>query len=156
MSDLHESWDEAPEASDLTLKQLTTKCQEYADLRDKKEELEARLKEVEGQLTGLEGKILEYLKEYGMPNFKGAFGTISIRTTKTVNQPATAEDKHALFDYLREQDLFENMVSVNSRTLSSWANKEIEAKEKEGIYNWTPPGLKPAAEFQKITLKRKA
>lgn len=154
MSDLHESWDETPKASDLTLKELTTKCQEYADLREKKKELEERVSEVEKQLTGLEGKILEYLKEYGLPNFKGAFGTISIRNTKTVVQPATAEDKRAFFDYLREQGIFEDMVAVNSRTLSSWANKEIEAKEKEGVYNWTPPGLKPAVEFQKITLTK--
>lgn len=149
-----QAWEEAPKASELTLKELTETCQKYADLRLMIDELEAQSKKINEEMKAVEGKILEYLKEYGMPNFKGAFGTISIRNTKTISQPETMEEKLKFFDYLKEQNLFESMVSVNSRTLSSWATKEIESREKEGVYGWVPPGLKPAQEFQKITLKR--
>lgn len=154
MQEQETSWEEAPQASELTLKELTSICQKYADMRAQVDNLEAQAKKINDELKETEGKILEYLKEYGMPNFKGAFGTISIRNTKSISQPETMEEKLKFFDYLKEQELFESMVSVNSRTLSSWATKEIEAKEKEGIYGWVPPGLKPATEFQKITLKR--
>ena len=148
------SWEEAPETNELTLKQLTEICQAYADKRAERDELESKVKELSKEAEEIEAKILAYLTEYGMPNFKGAFGTVSVRNTKTISQPETMEEKLKLFDYLREQNLFDSMVSVNSRTLSSWASKEIEAKEKDGVYGWVPPGLKPAQNFQKITLSR--
>lgn len=148
------AWEEAPKADELTLKELTSLCQAYADKREERDDLEAKAKAIGKEADEMEAKILAHLTEYGMPNFKGAFGTVSIRNTKTVYQPETMEEKLKFFDYLREQGVYDSMVSVNSRTLSSWATKEIEAKEKDGVYGWVPPGLKPAQNFQKVTLSR--
>ena len=95
------------------------------------------------------------MKENTLPNFKGEFGTVSIKNTKSITQPDGMEAKLQLFSYLREQGIFEEMVSVNSRTLSSWANKEIEAKEKEGIFGWVAPGLKPPETFASLAVRKK-
>jgi len=148
------SWEEAPEASELTLKELTSICQAYADKRAERDELDAKAKAIGKEADEMEAKILAHLTEYGMPNFKGAFGTVSIRNTKTVTQPESLEEKLKFFEYLKEQGIYDSMVSVNSRTLSSWATKEIEAKEKDGVFGWAPPGLKLPQTFQKVTLAR--
>jgi hypothetical protein len=149
------SWgNDTPDMDQLTMKKFQELCEHLIKLRDKKDEIEEVLKNGNIEIKACENKILEYMKEFGLPSFKGAFGTISIKNNKSVSQPQTPEDKEAFFDYLREQGIFEDMVSVNSRTLSSWANKEIEAKEKEGVFGWTPPGLRAPTEFQSLSVRK--
>lgn len=140
---------------ELTITKFTAFCESLLELKAKKDELEEKVSEVNTEIKLKETQILEYMKEAGMPNFRGKFGLVSIKTTKSISQPKTPEAKAEFFAYLQAQGLFEDMVSVNSRTLSSWASKEIEAKEKEGIFNWTPPGLTPANEYQSLSWRAK-
>jgi len=150
-----EVWsEEVPAASDLTIKELNAACEKYALLRERKKQAEDIVDGIQAEVKELEVKILAYLKEYAMPNFKGSFGTISIKTSKSISQPEDMQAKLEFFEYLKAQGVFESMVAVNSKTLSSWASKEIEAKEKEGVFGWTPPGLKPASEFQSLSLRK--
>jgi hypothetical protein len=149
-----ENWDQAPEAGELTLKQLNDLCLKLVEKRNEKKALENQVAEADGEVKSIEAKILEYMKEYGMPSFKGSFGTISVRNNKQVLQPENLAEKQKLFDYLKELDVFFEMVNVNSRTLCSWATKEIEAKEKDGIFGWVPPGLKAPNEYQSLSLRK--
>ena len=149
-----ENWEKPSEMDAVTVKEFSQICESLVKLRDKKDEIEEQLKLANIDIKKCEAKILEYMKEYGIPQWKGPFGTLSIKTNRSISQPATPEDREAFFDYLRAQGIFEEMISVNSRTLSSWAAKEIEAKEREGIFNWVPPGLKPATEHQSIALRK--
>jgi hypothetical protein len=149
------SWgNESPDMDQLTMKKFQELCEHLIKLREKKDEVEEFLKNGNIEIKNCESQILKYMEEFGMPQVKGEFGTISIKKNKSVSQPQTPEDKEAFFDYLREQGIFEDMVSVNSRTLSSWASKEIEAKEKEGVFGWTPPGLNPPTEFKSLSVRK--
>lgn len=141
--------------ADITLKGLTELCEKLIMARESKDVINEELKKVQEQIDELEMKILTIMKENTLPNFKGAFGTISIKNTKSISQPESLEEKLKLFNYLREQNIFEEMVNVNSRTLSSWANKEIESREKQGVFGWVPPGLKPPTEYQSLSVRRK-
>ena len=141
--------------SEVTITGLRTMCESLVKARESKDAINAELKSVQEAIDELEGKILTVMKENALPNFKGEFGTVSIKNNKSITQPGDMEAKRQLFDYLRSQGIFEEMVSVNSRTLSSWANKEIEAKEKEGVFGWVPPGLKPPETFSSLALRKK-
>lgn len=142
-------------ASETTIAGLKTLCESLIKARDSKDELNKELKLVQEAIDELEIRILNVMKENALPNFKGEFGTVSIKNTKSITQPDGMEAKLQLFGYLREQGIFEEMVSVNSRTLSSWANKEIEAKEKEGVFGWVPPGLKPPETYSSLSVRKK-
>lgn len=152
MSDI-EAWEEP--VKEVTLSELNKICEEYAEARACKKAAEAEVDKIGENVKALENRILTILKENNMPNYKCGVGTISVKNSKSVSQPASLAEKLALFDYLRSQGIFEEMVNVNSRTLSSWANKEIEAKEKEGVFGWAPPGLKPPETFQSISFSAK-
>ena len=141
--------------SDTTIAGLQTLCNSLLLARESKDAVAQELKNVQEAIDELEIRILNVMKENAMPSFKGEFGTISIKNTKSITQPASMEEKLKLFGYLREQGIFEEMVNVNSRTLSSWANKEIEAKEKEGVFGWVPPGLKPPETFASLAVRKK-
>lgn len=147
------AWDQP--SSEITLGDLSLLCAKIVSIREEKERLQEELKEVQGRLDQVEHQVLNIMKDNAIPNFKGEFGTISVKNTKTITQPETLTDKLKLFEYLKKEGIFEEMVNVNSRTLSSWAAKEIEAKEKEGRFGWTPPGLKPARDFQTLSVRKK-
>lgn len=149
-----DAWEKQAPA-DVTLKGLTELCEKLIMARESKDVINEELKKIAEQIDELEMKILNIMKENALPNFKGAFGTISIKNNKTVAQPEDMAAKIQLFDYLKSQGIFEEMVAVNSRTLSSWANKEIEAREKQGVFGWVPPGLKAPNEYQSLSVRKK-
>lgn len=142
-------------ASETTISGLKLLCEDLIKARDKKDAIAVELKVAQEAIDELEFKILTVMKENTLPNFKGEFGTVSIKNNKTVAQPEDMSAKIQLFDYLKSQGIFEEMVSVNSRTLSSWANKEIEAREKQGVFGWVPPGLKAPNEYQSLSVRKK-
>jgi len=149
------SWDEAEEISGVTLQKLTSLCEELVGMRGCKENKELELKKINEEIKEREAKIIEYLKEYGLPSFKSGAGSFTITKRRNVSQPATPEAKEAFFNYLRSKGIFEDMVSVNSRTLTSWAIKEIENMEEQGNLGWVPPGLSQPTEFETLSIRRK-
>jgi len=140
--------------SDVTLSALNDLIEKLRKMRDEKDQLASQVTQMEEGIKAVEMKLIDYLKDAGMTSFKGASGQVIINKRKNISQPSTPEDKQALFDYLKSQGIFEQMVSVNARTLSSWAVKEIEAKKDEGVYGWTPPGLKEPTEYDYISLRK--
>lgn len=149
-----EGWSEQ-DASEVTLKGLTDMCNLLVEKRKVKDEISEKLKLVGEEISELEAKILNVMKENALPNYKGPFGTVSVKTNRTVAQPESLEKKLEFFEYLRSLGVFEEMVSVNSRTLSSWATKEIEEREKNGEFGWVPPGLNAPNEYQSLSLRKK-
>jgi len=143
------------EASPITVAGLKQLCEDLISARDKKSQLEDQVTIAEGAVREIKTRILSIMKENAMPNFKGEFGTISIRNTKSISQPEDFAHKLKFFEYLKSQGIFEEMVSVNSRTLSSWANKEIETREKAGVFGWVPPGLKPPETYSDLSVRKK-
>lgn len=146
---------ETKPASETTLKGLNELCKTLLQLRDNKEACAEALKVANEAVDEIETKILNVLVENNMPNFKSEHGTFSVKTSKTFAQPESLERKLELFEYLKTQGIFENMVAVNARTLSSWAAKEVESKEKQGVFGWVPPGLSNPNEYKSLSVRKK-
>jgi hypothetical protein len=145
---------ETEEPSEVTLKELTGLCSELKEKRAEKKAIEDQAKEVGSRIAKIEAKILAHLEEYGMKNFSGDFGQV-VRTKRySVKQPKTPEAKEQFFDYLRSQGVFEELISVNSRTLQSWVRQEIEAKKEEGVQDFVPPGLDQPEITETISLRK--
>lgn len=140
---------------ETTIQGLKALCEQLIKAREEKEEAAKAAKAVQEKVDELEMKILNIMKENALPNFKGEFGTISIRNVKSVSQPESLEEKLKLFEYLKSKNIFEEMVSVNSRTLNSWANQEIEEREKAGVFGWVPPGLKAPETYSALSVRKK-
>ncbi len=148
-----DEWTTEP-SSDL-VSSMTAMCEDLSSLRTKIKELEDEAKKLSEKKKEIERKLLNHMKETGLNQLKGSFGTVSIVHKKSISQPGSFEDKLQFFEYLKEQGIFEQMVSVNSRTLQSWVGKEIEAKEKEGVLGWLPPGIKEPVEYQEVRLTKR-
>ena len=146
--------DEA-EATGDTLKALTQLCEKVQELRAAKDGLEEQVSNLNKDIKSAEEKIIQYFKEYGLPSLKLENATFSIQKRRSFSQPATPEAKEAFYNYLKSKDLFESMISVNSRTLTSWASREVEEMEKSGKQGWVPPGLTAPSEFETISIRKR-
>jgi len=140
--------------NDVTLKELTFLCKMMKGYRESKKEAEDKVKEITKRLRDVEHKVLNYLEEYGMKNFSSEYGTVIRSKRYSVRQPQTPENREAFFGYLKEQGVFDELISVNSRTLTSWVRQEIEAKKDEGDCDFVPPGLDKPEITEQISLRK--
>lgn len=146
------SWYEEEEKP-VTVKELNTLCVKYNELKKEAAEIGKKKAEVEKEASKIQHQIIEHLEENKMKNHSGEFGTISVTNRYSVKQPQ-GDEKDAFFKYLRDTDQFD-IVSVNSRTLTSFVKQEIEAKKSEGVYNWVPPGISEPETVKTLSLRKK-
>lgn len=99
-----------------------------SDLRDKKGNLTAQLKEVSQQLEVAEQEMLDYLIEEGMDRVdvagKGTFFISNKRFFKIA-------DREAFLDFLHEQG-DTDLLTVQHQTLNAYAKEILAKKEAEG------------------------
>jgi len=110
-------------------------CKEAVDA------LERQLKVSKEALSTVSDKILKTLELMELENVRG-HGLLFYKETKSsVSTPKTPEDKELLFDFLREQEIFTEMVSVNSATLNKLYKDFSEKAANEGILDYKLPGV---------------
>lgn len=75
---------------------LGTLIDQMWGLRDKKRELEASIKDLDGQIANIESSLMEQMAEQGVDKMSGALATVSIST----NTVAQVEDWDAFLAYV--------------------------------------------------------
>lgn len=126
------SWFEEKTPTQTTVKEVDTLCELYFVAREQIEEKKAALKEDEENLKKVEAKIIEFLNEYGKSSWKTDRGTLTRVERWSVTTPKSPEDKQAFFEYLKERGVYDDMISVNSRTLQAFYREEQEQAVRSG------------------------
>ena len=117
---------------------------QYRELEDEKDTKEALVKDVNVRIQEVKGKILSFLESSGLQSAKTAYGSPYVREIKSAKLPETQEQKDALYQWLVERDGQVNadaLYTINSRTLQSIINKEIEARKEAGNPDHSIPGI---------------
>lgn len=130
--------------SDITIAGFEALIGDSYALDRKIDELEATLlAPLRKELQELDAKILAQLEASELSSFKTKFGTV-VRTRRySVRVPATAEDKAALFDWLKTKGdaVYWRYTTVNSQALNSLYKAEMEIAKEEGNTDFKIPGL---------------
>lgn len=109
------------------------------ELRNKKRDLEASVKSLEGQIEDVQSQLLEDMEAAGVEKLSGKLGTVSISTSVVAN----VEDWDALYPYIAKNKLWHLL----QRRVSDPAYRELlEAGKKV-------PGVQP---FNKKRLNLRA
>ncbi len=121
-------------------------------IRDKKLEaktVDTQLTALNKEVATLEAKAAGLLKELGRDNYRSPHGMISLVKTWSVQNPKTDKDKLALFDWLKEQGIYEKYATVNNRSLNSLYMSEWKEAQKEGNgLSFTMPGIEAPKLFE--------
>lgn len=94
-----------------------TTVDKLVGLRNKKRDLEASVKSLEGQIEELQSQLLEEMESAGVDKFSGKLGTVSIST----NVVANVEDWDALYPYIAKNKLWQLL----QRRVSDPAYREL-------------------------------
>lgn len=128
-----------PTATKPTTLLKGTTVDKLVGLRNKKRDLEASVKSLEGQIEELQSQLLEEMDSAGVDKFSGKLGTVSIST----NVVANVEDWDALYPYIAKNKLWHLL----QRRVSDPAYRELLDAGKK------VPGVQP---FSKKRLNLRA
>ena len=141
--------------SEITMKELEEVCKKAYDKRTEIESLEDIISKLNAELEEYKNIIVEHLNLYEKSSYDSAMGRITIKNVVSVSSPKDPESKEQFFNYLKERGEFDDMISVNSKTLNSWYKQEQELALKEGRIDFSIPGLPEPYTKQTITFARK-
>lgn len=143
-----EEWVE--QQDEKTLSEFKRLCNSVTEKQKEIDELEKEIKAIKLEIESDSEKLLNHMTESGLKRLDGEHGHVEVDEIISIRQPASNEEKMKFFNYLQDKGIFYEMVNVNSRTLNSWAKKEIKAYEEENkTEGWVPPGLQsPYREFK--------
>jgi len=126
------AWDTAEVPMDqMTLEQMDQLIIQLKEARTEYDAKKKILTEAGNVLEEIEQKIVAALKANNRTGYGvDGIGKVSYYIKESFTTPKTNEAKAQLFDYIQGkygEDVLTTMISINSQTLNSWANKESEA-----------------------------
>jgi len=135
-----------------TVKQLEAMVAECFRLREQYQEAKKVSGEYYKKLTEMQNQVIEVLTELGKTSYVSDVGTFSFKVQESFRVPKTPEARKMFFDFLKEKGIYDDMISVNSMTLNSWAKAEIESSDS---LDYQIPGLEKSEPSFKASMRAK-
>lgn len=96
-------------------------------------------------------KCIDLLTELELTSHKSPHGTFSYNIRESFRVPQNPESRDEFFNFLKEKGVYENLISVNSSTLNTWAKAEIEASDE---LDYQIPGLEKSPATFKASMRK--
>jgi len=136
----------------ITVEELDRKQAEVFSARKKYEEADALSKGLYAEFKRLQEEHVSRLEGLGKTSYKTDAGLFSYSVVENVK--LDPEGKEEFWNFLRERGLFEQMISVNSNTLNSFAKEEFRAMEAAGELDPQIPGLVKMEPYFKPSMRK--
>lgn len=138
--------------SATTMAEMDRLIAEYKAVREDYEAKKKISNEAHARLEDVEAKVIASLKANHRSKYPvDGLGTAYIINKETYTTPKNNDDKSKLFAYIDGKygrDVLTSLLSINSQTLNSWANKESESGVMQ-IPGLEAPTLKESLGFRK-------
>lgn len=144
--------------SEITINQLEELCEKMRKLDDEIEADKKALSTKNEEYSKMEAQAVQWLDEMKKTSYKSNHGTIIKNDRWRVNLPQTEEDRAAFFNYLKEQGIFEKMITVNSNSLNSYYMKEwehVKETNPEDALNFSIPGIQEPKVHKTLSFRSK-
>ena len=89
----------------------------------------------------LEGKMLESLEALELQRFDADDQAFIVQSKTSALIPRTPDDRAAFFQYLKEQGVYNDLITVNSATLNSYVKEEEALATGRGELEFKVPGV---------------
>ncbi len=138
----------------ITVDKLRDAIDKCFDLKADHDDAKKEAAKIWGDYTEKYLEVVGMMEDLELDKFVSKKGTFSFKYDESFKVPKTPETRKEFFDFLKEKGVYEDMVTVNSRTLNSWAKQEAQAAEDDGDYDYQIPGLVKSDPVVKPILKR--
>jgi len=140
------------EVSSNALLQMRTAL--AAELKISIDRKKLELEKQQEEFLGIQAEIIRILEAMDAESIKIHGFNFYVEEKASVRVPKTIEEKRLLFAYLKEQGLFEEMVSVNSQTLNSFYKSMAEQAAAEGNLDFRIPGVEEPSSYKQLKMRR--
>lgn len=145
---------EEKSADKITIKEVDDLCKKMAEKEIEIEKAAAVVTALNKEYMQLEGQVVQYLKDLGRDKYDSPYGKCSITEKWRVNLPKDDEAKRALFEHLREREIFDQYATVNSNSLNSLYMADWKAAQAEGRgMEFSMPGIEAPKLFEALKFK---
>lgn len=121
----------------MEVSDLKEQAQRVRKLKRRKERAERISKKCSSEYESERSKMKYWLENLELDSFRDEGIVLSVRQ----KQSAKIQDKAAFYEFLREIGAYEELISVNSQTLSKFAREFFEKAEEDGELFPEVPGL---------------
>lgn len=127
----------------ITLKELDQLAKDIAEQRNLIESIEETLGAAQLILEKMKSKMIAILEQFGKSSYPiPGGGGVSLVQRMSVALPKTPEEKSAFYTFLKERNIFDEMITVNSQTLNAFYKREFDQAAQEGrSIGFRIPGL---------------
>lgn len=140
----------------VTVEDLDKLIEELA-LKEAQGEAQSKIMvELNKQIAQLEGRVVAHLKDLNREDYLSPLGKVRIVQKWRVNMPAGDLAKKALFEHLREREIFDKYATVNSNLLNALFMRDWEAAKERGEgLEFNMPGIDAPKLFEALDFKLK-
>jgi hypothetical protein len=127
-------------------KTLPEMAKDLMIIEQKKELLNAQLKDLNKEISRLELSIVTKMEEDGLKDFTTPFAKFARKS-----QPyATITDQDLLVKHLKEIGSYENLVTLTASTANKWYGEQLDRAKENGDLDFAVPGMEMTS--SRITL----
>ena len=139
--------------TDSNIKEFNSKVEHLLKLREDKQELKQKATELQNKIDIEEREIINILDALEMSKYTHPLATISITEKTSVKVPKDEENRKLFFDWLKDEGVFENVITVHSSTLNSMYKERLEQAMSKGEADVEIPGLKDISSYQRLSIR---
>lgn len=147
-------WIEEQPMDKTTLQEFEAICERAFRQREKIDALEEQVEAEKLVLKEMQNHIASILEAHEKQSYQSAYGTVYFNETTSFKLPEGPENKQAFFQHLKQKGIFEDMVSVHSKTLNSYCKKELEAAIEQGNVTYKIPGIGDPVVMKDVRFKK--
>lgn len=138
----------------ITVKELQEQIELSFKLRKEYERAKKESDKAYAEFQNASMKAANMLANLELDKFHTPSGTFSYTYQESYRVPKSPEAREKFFNFLREKGVYDEMVSVNSQTLNSFAKTEEKNALDEGIFDFQIPGIEKSAPVIKPIMRK--
>lgn len=140
-------------SNEITVEQFEKICDDISRLRAEIAAKKAEVSKLQDDLDQVEKQAMAMLEASDKTKYVSEAGTIYTAVYESVAVPK-GDSKQAFFDYLKQQGIYEEVVTVNSQWLNGWYRKEKEAAIEKGDILFTIPGIENTTSTVRLSFRK--
>ena len=135
-------------------KQIGDLAKDLLDIKEKIELGKTYLSELQQRYDSMGIELMNQLEVLNLDSFKAYDYTFYPQEKESVRIPKDEESKEKFYSWLKEQGLFDSMISVNSQTLNSLYKAKAEEALKDGILDFKIAGIDEATTYKQLRIRK--
>ena len=145
-------WFDETEFDDITISRFEELCEVAFALKEEISAAEDKVKKYKESLNKTQLKIMGYLEKNNKDSYKARVGTVYINRQLSVKVPKEPQDRESFFNYLKAKGVFEDLITVHSRTLNSFYRAEWDSSDSSS--DFTIPGIGAPEVYETLRMRK--